>query len=101
MKTKWSLPVCAKYKAINMYNEENDVILITGYIRKICNNNNYTMPAQYLVKIISDKYYSNEKIYLFCSSVDECSDYLWGQNVESHNFYRLSTWIFSVDILFE
>ena len=59
------------------------------------------MPAQYLLKIIIDKYYSNEKIYLFCSSVDDCSDYIWGQNVEAHNFYRMRTWIFSVDILFE
>ena len=100
IKTKWTIPICAEFHAVKMDNERNEELVINGFIREICNNNYYQMPPKYLLNYVA-VYYSNEKIYLFCSSVDRCVQYSWSQNVETHNYYRFRTWIFPADILFE
>ena len=99
-KTKCTIPICAEYKAVKIEDTENDLLTVTGFIRRICDTNNYQMVPQYLLKCIAN-YYVNEQIYLICSSVDECLEYIWNQNTERHNFYRFNTWLFPADILFE
>lgn len=99
IKTKWIIPICAEFHAVRIDNERNEELVVHGFIREICNNN-YQMPPKYLLNCVAG-YYSNEKIYLFCSSVNRCVQYAWAQNVENHNYYRFRTWIFPADILFE
>ena len=98
-KTSWMMPVCAEFKAIKIDNEENDFLALNGFIRHLCDENDYRMLPQYLIKCIGN-YYVTEEIYLLCSLVDGCVEYVFNQTTERHNFYRFRTWRFPVDILF-
>ena len=99
IKSPKSLPICAKYKAITIYNEEHDFLLVSGFIRCICAENNLAMSPEYLLKRVCN-YYVKEDILLMCSSVDKCMEYIWNRNTERHNFYRFKTWRIPADDLF-
>ena len=93
---KLKIPICADFCGVNLEPDKFKFeTLVYGFTRKL----NPLFIIHYLLQIIV-QYYSDDHIYLLCSSVDECLQYIWNQNTDIHNYYRFRTWQIPVDCLF-